>query len=188
MLTQYGSFHITPSGAQASSNNPAYRPTNDTNDLDFERTAAASAEAITLVVILGLLTQTNFFRADLSHESGRSNDENGNKDDKPDCLFECGIDVVAGKAFDQAYNQTTEIGARDAAEAAEHDDCKSREDEVSANVRRERVDGCKEFPRNACQGRAGAERQQIGPFDIDAHQPRRLAILDDRTEGLARQR
>src|SRR5476651_1796018 len=141
MLTQYGSFHITPSGAQASSNNPAYRPTNATKDFDFERAATASAEAITFVVISGLLTQTNFFRADLSHESRRSNDENGDEDDEPDCLFECGIDVIAGKAFDQPYNQATEIGARHAAEAAEHDDCKSRENEVSANVRRERING-----------------------------------------------
>ncbi len=78
-----------------------------------------------------------------------------------------------------------DIGARHAAEPAEHDDREGREDEVAADVGRERVDRCEQRARNA--GERGAERegQQIRALDIDAHQPRGLAILDHGADRLA---
>src|SRR6516164_5582335 len=179
---------MRPSGTQANSSNPAYRPTKVANDIDFERAAAVPARARVLVVMSGLLAQADFFRADLPHETRRPNDKGGDENDEPDCLFERRIDVVAGKAFDQAYDQAAKIGARHAAEATEHYDRKSREDEITADIGRQRVDRRQQCAGNARQGATETKRQQISPFDIDAHQPRRLTVLDDCANGFARHR
>ena len=54
------------------------------------------------------------------------------------------------------------IGARHAAEPAEHDHRERREDEVAADLRRERVDRREQRARDAGECRAEREGEQIG--------------------------
>ena len=75
---------------------------------------------------LSLLAQADFFGAGLSQQAGRPHDEDDDEDDEPDRLLQRGIEIEAREALHQADDEPADIGARDAAEPAEHDDREGR--------------------------------------------------------------
>ena len=99
-------------------------------------------------------------------------------------LLELRIDVVAGERLHDADDHPAEVRAGDAAEPAEHHDRERREDEVAAIW----ATAC----RSARSGRRPARRaprrcrgHHERALDVDAHQPRGLAVLRHRADRLA---
>ena len=96
--------------------------------------------------------------------------------------------TMTGHGLGQPDNKPAGMGPQHTAKPAEHHHGKSRHDEVDTDLRRHRVERRKQAARQSGRCGTGTKAHHKRALDIDAHKPRRLAILCHGADGLARQR
>src|SRR5689334_695775 len=133
MFTQWASLISSMKGSRARPMPPRYfsQARCDDSITSREVTAAETAKGVEAeptgvprrpTTFSVLFTEAHLLGADLAQQAGGTHDQDDQEDDEPHRAAQHRIDVVAGESLDDADDQAAEVGAPDAAQAAEHDD------------------------------------------------------------------
>jgi hypothetical protein len=133
----------------------------------------------------GLLTKPDLLGADLTEQARGADDQDDDEDSEQDGVLQGRVEIVAGQRLRHADDKAADIGAQDAAKAAEDHDREGGQDEGRADLRGECVDGREEASGEAGQRRPDAKGHEVDPIHVDAHQERGLPVLGDGPDSLA---